>query len=131
MHFHVRRDSDRRSQLIANLDDLIQFFDVLDSVDKIPPIHCEASDLLSFTGSCLKNLGGLVERLENKLSSLLDSITSTQHSYVTVASSVPPSQVTSPSSISAQKSTTSRTTTSHVREVNLYPKRVTFLSPKR
>ena len=79
----------------------------------------------------LKNLGGLVERLENKLSSLLDSITSTQHSYVTVASSVPPSQVTSPSSISAQKSTTSRTTTSHVREVNLYPKRVTFLSPKR
>ena len=46
LHFHVRRDSDRRSQLIANLDDLIQFFDVLDSVDKIPPIHCEASDLL-------------------------------------------------------------------------------------
>ena len=94
------------------------------------PIHCEASDLLRLpplsldpvaeqvncNSQSLKNLGGLVERLENKLSSLLDS---TQHSYATVASSVPPPQVTSPSSISAQKSTTSRTTTSHGREVNL------------
>ena len=44
--FHVRRDSDWRSQLAANLDDLVQMFDALDSTARIPPIYCEASDLL-------------------------------------------------------------------------------------
>ena len=30
---------------MADLSDLLKFFDVLDSVDQVPPVHCEASDL--------------------------------------------------------------------------------------
>ena len=37
--FRVRRDSDGRSQLAANLDDLVQIFDALDSTARIPPIY--------------------------------------------------------------------------------------------
>ena len=40
--FHGRRDSDKRSQMVANLDDVLKFFDVLYSLDKVPPIYCEA-----------------------------------------------------------------------------------------
>ena len=36
--FHVRRDSDKRTQLAANLDDIVQAFDVLDSSGLIPNI---------------------------------------------------------------------------------------------
>ena len=43
--FYTRRDSDRRSQLEARLDDIIHAFDVLDSFDSIPTICCEASSL--------------------------------------------------------------------------------------
>jgi hypothetical protein len=43
--FHARRDSDNRSQLVANLDDIVQAFEVLDSSDTIPTIYCEASQL--------------------------------------------------------------------------------------
>ena len=40
--FHVRRDSD----IAANLEDILQMFEALDSLEKIPHIHCEAFDLL-------------------------------------------------------------------------------------
>ena len=35
----TRRDTDRRSQLVANLDDIMQAFDALDSSDLIPAIQ--------------------------------------------------------------------------------------------
>ena len=98
--FHVRRDSDRRSQLAANLDDLIQMFDALDSTVRIPPIYCEASDLLRLpplsldpvgeqvqcNSQNLKSLTSVVERLESKLSSFLAS--PTQQSYAKATSAV-------------------------------------------
>ena len=43
--FQVRRDSERRSQLVANLEDILRGFEVLDRTDSIPAIFCEASDL--------------------------------------------------------------------------------------
>ena len=43
--FHTCRDTERRSQLEAHLDDIIHAFDVLDSSDSIPTICCEASSL--------------------------------------------------------------------------------------
>ena len=46
LEFHIRRDSDRRSQLSANLDDLLQAFHRLDSTDEIPLFYCEALHLL-------------------------------------------------------------------------------------
>ena len=46
MH-HSRRGFDQRSQLVANLDDmLLQSFVALDTSDLIPGIYCEATDLL-------------------------------------------------------------------------------------
>ena len=100
--FHVRRDSDRRSQLAANLEYILQM------LDKIPHIHCEAFDLLRLpplsldpvaeqvqcNSQTLKSLASVIEKLENKLSSFIDS--PKQRSYATMASSVPLTQPSAP-----------------------------------
>ena len=79
--FHARRDSDKRSQLSANLVDIIQAFDALDSTDSIPSIYCEANDLLFMpplsldptaeqvhqNTEILRSLVAQVESLERKL----------------------------------------------------------------
>ena len=81
----------------------MKFFVVLDSVDQVPPIHCEASDLLHLppfsldpvaeqvegVSRSLSSLSDMVDRFDKKLSSLLDSSSSTlvQCSYASVASS--------------------------------------------
>ena len=44
--YQARRDSDNRSQMAADIEDLVRVFDALDAYDSIPPIYCEASDLL-------------------------------------------------------------------------------------
>ena len=44
--FHARRDSDRRSQLEANLADLLGACDIFDSSDSLPTICCEVTSLL-------------------------------------------------------------------------------------
>ena len=136
--FHARRDSDRRSQLAANLEDIIHFFEVLDSVGKIPPIFCEASDLLRLpplsldplaeevrcNSASLKHLADLVERLETKFSSLIDSKPA-QHSgqvkqsYATVVSSASHSQVPSPLLAPPRKNTLSSSLGSDGRDLNL------------
>ena len=46
LSYHTPCDSDGRSQLVANLDDIMQAFDAFDSSDLIPAIHCEVSQLL-------------------------------------------------------------------------------------
>ena len=38
LQYHARRTSDKRSQLIANLNDIIQAFNCLDSADLVPSI---------------------------------------------------------------------------------------------
>ena len=114
--FHVRRDSDKRSQLAANLDDI---FDMLDSVARIPAIYCEASDLLRLpplsldpvgeqvqsNSQNLKSLTSAVERLENKLSSFL--ATPMQQSYAEITSAVPHPQTTVPLATSHSQSSLS------------------------
>ena len=106
--FHVRRDSDRRSQLAANLEDILQMFEALDSIEKIPHIHCEAFDLLRLpplsldpvaeqvqsNSLTLKSLASVIEKLETKLSFFIDS--PKQQSYATMASSVPLTQPSAP-----------------------------------
>ena len=75
-------------------------FDALDSTVRIPPIYCEASDLLRLpplslypvgeqvqcNSQNLKSLTSVVERLESKLSSFLAS--PTQQSYAKATSAV-------------------------------------------
>ena len=124
---------------MANLDDIIQFFNILDSVGRIPPLYCEASDLLrlpplsldpvaeqvSCNSQSVKHLAGLVECLDSRLSSFLDTNTNlsgtrVQQSYSAVAaSSVSLPEVSSPALLSTQKSVTSRPPISDNRESNL------------
>ena len=70
----------------ANLDDLLQAFQCLDSSDQIPPIYCEAFDLPSLSldpiakqvksnSLLLKSLTSSIENLSPKL----DSFGSIQH----------------------------------------------------
>ena len=80
----VCRDSDRRSQLSANLDDLLQAFHRLDSTDELPMFYCEALHLLKLPPlsldpiaeqvklnlSVLKTLSSTIEELNHKISSL-------------------------------------------------------------
>ena len=96
--YHSRRDSDRRSQIAANLDDIVQAFVVLDSSDLIPGIYCEATDLLQVPSLSLdpisekvetntlslQDLVSKIDHLEAKLSSLFEA-SSNAHSQTTYA----------------------------------------------
>ena len=84
LEFHIRRDSDRRSQLSANLADLLQAFHHLDSTDKVSKFYFEALHLLKLpplsldpiaeqvklNSSVLKTLSSTIEELNRKISSL-------------------------------------------------------------
>ena len=92
--FHVRRDSENRSQLSANIDDIIVAFEALDSKDLIPPMFCEASDLfrlpplsldpvaeqVNLNSQSLNELTASVKDLESKLSLLVSSVSSVKAS---------------------------------------------------
>ena len=85
--FHARRDSDRQSQLVAHVDDILRAFDVLDSSDAIPTICCETSSLhrippvsldpvaeqVHSNSQALQALSSVIEGLDKKLSSFLVS----------------------------------------------------------
>ena len=92
--YHNRRDSDRRSQLDANLEDIMQALDVLDSLNLIPAMYCEAADLLNMpslsldpvseqvalNSQALESLIATVARLDGQLSTLFTSSISTASS---------------------------------------------------
>ena len=63
LEFHNRRHSDKRSQFDANLNDLLQAFQRLDTSDNIPPIYYETFDLLKLP------LTSSIENLSQKLTS--------------------------------------------------------------
>ena len=81
--YQQQRDSDKRRQLTADIEDLLLAFDALDSGVSIPPIYCEASELYKLppisldplaeqvesNSQVLHDLKSAVERLESTLSS--------------------------------------------------------------
>ena len=89
--FHSRCDSDKRSQFTANLDDILQALEVLDTSDSIPTICCEATQLhripplsldpvaeqVHCNSQALKALSSSIEGFEKKLSSFLSHGNST------------------------------------------------------
>ena len=114
LSFYARRDSENRSQLSANIEDLVAAFDALDSKDMLPKMFCEASDLfrlpplsldpvaeqVNLNSRSLDMLTTSVKDLECKLSSLFSSISSagdkandpsTATSAARAASFLPPS----------------------------------------
>ena len=44
--YHVRQGSEKRSQSAAELDDIVEAFNALDALDKLPTMYCEANDVL-------------------------------------------------------------------------------------
>lgn len=81
---HNHRHCDKRSQLVANFDDLLQAFQYLDTLDQFPSIYCETFDPLKLpplaldpiaeqvksNSSVLKILTSTIENLSQKLTSL-------------------------------------------------------------
>ena len=81
--FHSRY-SDKRSQLVANFEDILQAFQSLDSLNQVPSIYCEAVDLLQLpplsldpvaeqvksNSLALKTLSSTMEDMSKKLTSL-------------------------------------------------------------
>ena len=66
--------SDKRSQLSANIDDIIQAFDALDSSESIPSIYCEANDLLFMPPLCLDPTAEQVQQNTKVLLSLVSQV---------------------------------------------------------
>lgn len=56
LYYHNWHDSDRRSQLEENFEDIIQALDCLDSQNLIPSVYCEATDLLNIPSLSLDPL---------------------------------------------------------------------------
>ena len=96
---HMRRDSDKRSQLDANISDMLRAFEVLDACDSMPTICCEASMLhkipplsldpvaeqVQSNTQTLTALSSVIENLEKRINSLLSSdIVGSQHVLVQV-----------------------------------------------
>ena len=93
--YQQRRDSDKRKQLTADIEDLLLAFDTLHSNNSIPPVYCETGELYKLppisldplaeqvekNSQVLTNLTSAVQCLETKLSSCFLS-TSNQSSEV-------------------------------------------------
>ena len=67
--YHARRGSDKRCQLVANIDDILEAFVALVSTDLIPGIYCEATDLLRIPSLSLDPIS---EKIETNTLSLKD-----------------------------------------------------------
>ena len=75
--YHARRDTDKRTAHVAVCDDLLLAFNKLDSADSIPPIYCEAEQLLHIpvlspqdAAALLKDTSSLVDKLHKDISAI-------------------------------------------------------------
>ena len=123
LSFHSRRDSDKRSQLVANLEDILQAFQSLDSLNQVPSIYCEAVDLLQLpplsldpvaeqvksNSLALKTLTSTIEDLSKKLTSLGSTLKQpVASSFASVVSSGSPSDALSSSVVGPPASVCAR-----------------------
>ena len=74
MPYQARRDSDNRSQMAADIEDLVRGFDALDASDSIPPIYCEANDLLLLPSLSLDPTAEQVQHNTDVLKALISKI---------------------------------------------------------
>ena len=81
LSFRSRRVSEKRSQAMADLEDLICAFDKFDELDKIPEIFCEATDLVTLPPIVIDDCTAIVQQnndslelIKSKLNTLSDSI---------------------------------------------------------
>ena len=65
--FTPPRSSEKRTQAVADLEDILLAFSKLDEVDKIPLVYCEASDLVRLPPIAADPISELVEPAFRKL----------------------------------------------------------------
>ena len=73
--YHQRRSSDKREQINADLEDILAAVDALDVTDKIPPIYCEATELLKLPPLSLDPVSAQVQDNTKSLVALTSVIT--------------------------------------------------------
>ena len=78
----IRWDSEKRSQLMANVEDLLKAFEVLDSTDSIPPIFCEASDLIWLPPLCRDPVGKQVQSNTCALHTLTAAVSNAEEKII-------------------------------------------------
>ena len=100
LQFHQRRNSDKRLQVSADFDDIISWFECLDSLEKIPPIFCEALDLIKLpplsldpiseqvrdNSLLIKSLSKSIQGMEMKMTSFLERSPSSPNTEKSVSS---------------------------------------------
>ncbi len=86
--FTPRRSSEKRSQAVADLDDILLAFDKLDDVDKIPEIFCEASELVKLPPIATDPIGELITSNASSLNVIEDKISQLQVEVNTLSSKV-------------------------------------------
>ena len=81
--FSQRRSLEKRSQAAADLEDILLAFLKLDEVDKIPPIYCEALELVRLPPIAADHISELImgnraclQEIEAKISQLQDELAS-------------------------------------------------------
>ena len=81
--YHTRRDTEKRPANIVVCEDLLLAFDKLDSASSIPPIYCEADQLLRIppistdgAASLLSDTSSLVDKLNTDVSGITASLIS-------------------------------------------------------
>ena len=72
--YQQRRDSDKRKQLTADIEDLLLAFDAVDSNNSIPPIYCEAGELYKLPPISLDPLAEQDEKNSQVLNDLTSAV---------------------------------------------------------
>ena len=72
--YQQRRDSDKRKQLAADIEDLLLAFGALDSNSSIPSIYCEAGELYKLPPISLDPLAEQVEKNSQVLTNLTSAV---------------------------------------------------------
>ena len=86
--YQSRRDSDKRSQLSANLNDIIMAFNALDTNDLIPQIFCEASDLVKLPPISLDPVAEQVELNSKSLDALNSTVQGLSEKFTSLFSTL-------------------------------------------
>ena len=86
LSFTSRRNTGKRSQASADLDDLVLAFDKLDEVDKLPLIYCEAVDLVKLPPIAADSISMIVSGNADRLIELDERISQLQEAMSDLSS---------------------------------------------
>lgn len=107
--FTSRRSSEKRSQASADLEDILAGFSKLDEDDSIPPIFCEAVELIQLPaivsdpiGVIVRDNGASLKALDDKVQCLSDTLTNLDSSLSSLRGSFSATPLTNQGSTYAE-----------------------------